>query len=177
MDVVKEITSKLLKPKKVGYRWFIAHGCGKLRRKCDSWAQNLASRGCPFIIVVHDLDDYKEADLRTELTRAIAPARAKVAVVLIPKREIEAWLLCDPHAIAAAFQEQSPVKIRGNPEDLPDPKKKLGELVWSKYRKRYLHTVHNAKIAKHLNMAALVGKSQSFGRHPEFATQVKALLR
>lgn len=175
--VLRVITTKLLRPKTVGFKSIISHGCGKLRRKCDSWAVNLVNRGCPYIVLVHDLDDYGEQYLRETLTKAIAPAKAKVWVVLIPKREIEAWLLYDADAIAAAFEESSRLKLPGNPEALPDPKKKLGDLVWTKYRKRYLNTVHNARIAEHLDVSFLAAKSKSFSPHPEFAIKVKALLK
>jgi hypothetical protein len=86
--VLRELTLALLKPRAVGFSRFVGDGCGKLRRKCGVWAKNLVLQGCPWIVVVHDLDVYDEHDLRTRLTRAVAPARAKASVVLIPKREI-----------------------------------------------------------------------------------------
>ena len=41
------------------------------------------------------------------------------------KREIEAWLLYDGWAIAAAFRENQRPKLPGNPENISDPKKYL----------------------------------------------------
>jgi hypothetical protein len=176
VDVLKEITSRLLKPSVVGFKHFVGNGCGKLRRKCGSWATNLVTKGCPCIIVAHDLDDNEESSLRLHLVEAIRPAKAKASVVLIPKREIEAWLLYDAKAIASAFRETKAFKPPGNPEDLEDPKRTLGDLVWNKYRKNYLNTVHNAQIAKHANLS-LLKKSKSFAPHPPFVAQVKDRLR
>ncbi len=173
--VLREITLALLKPRTVGFSRFVGDGCGKLRRKCCAWAKNLVSQGCPWIVVVHDLDVYDEQQLRTQLTRAIAPAQAKASVVLIPKREIEAWLLYDGAAIAAAFSERRHPQVPGNPESLLDPKKHLRDLIWKKYRKEYLNTVHNPLIAKHIDLR-LLGRSGSFAPHLAFARTVRGML-
>jgi hypothetical protein len=159
----------------VGFRRFVGGGCGKLRRKCGAWATILVKGGCPWIAVVHDLDEYDEAKLRADLEEAIAPARARVSVVLIPKREIEAWLLYDSHAIASAFREKRVPKIPGQPESLDDPKKCLRDLVHKTYGKVYLHTVHNARIAKYID-TSLLTRAQSFAPHFAFTTAVKNML-
>jgi hypothetical protein len=173
--VVREITLTLLKPHIVGFKRFVGDGCGKLRRKCSAWARNLVLQGCPWIIVVHDLDVQDEARLRAQLTRAVAPAGAKANVVLLPKREVEAWLLYDGTAIAALNEHAAP-RLPGNPEILLDPKKHLRDLIWRKYRKDYLNTVHNALIAKHINIS-LLRRSGSFAPHPVFAASVRKSLR
>lgn len=173
--VISEITLTLLRPRVVGFRRFVGGGCGKLRRKCGAWATILVKQGCPWIAVVHDLDEYDEAKLRADLEEAIAPARARVSVVLIPKREIEAWLLYDSHAIASAFRERRDPKTPGQPESLSDPKKYLRHLVHKCYRKEYLHTVHNAQIAKHIDTSHLT-RSPSFAPHFAFAQTVKGML-
>ena len=97
--VLREVTLALLRPHRIGFRRFVGNGSGKLRRKCGAWATTLVKQGCPWIVVVHDLDIHDEQRLRTDLTNAIMPARAKVSVVLVPKREIEAWLLYDSSAL------------------------------------------------------------------------------
>ena len=91
--VLREITLTLLKPHRIGFRRFVGHGCGKFKRKCGAWARILVQGGCPWVAVLHDLDANDERRLRAELTAAIAPAGARASVVLIPRREIEAWLL------------------------------------------------------------------------------------
>ena len=174
--VLREITLTLLKPHRLGFNRFVGDGCGKLRRKCGAWARNLVKKGCPWIVVVHDLDVHDEKQLRVYLTAAIGCAGAQASVVLIPKREIEAWLLYDAGAIAEAFCENQLPRLPGNPESLPDPKKHLRDLVWKKYRKDYLNTVHNALIAHHID-ASLLSRSRSFAPHFVFAATVKRMLR
>jgi hypothetical protein len=173
--VIREITLLLLKPKPVSFVRFVGGGCGRLRRKCRAWAMDLMQRGCSWLIVVHDLDIYNEQKLRLELTASIIPARAKASVVLLPKREIEAWLLYDGYAIAGAFNESHPPRLPGNPESINDPKKYLRELIWKKYRKEYLNTIHNALIAKQINVTCL-RKCSSFFPHTVFVETVKRML-
>lgn len=174
--VLREITLVLLKPHRIGFSRFVGGGCGKLRRKCGAWARILVRQGCPWIVVVHDLDLRDEQSLRAELMRAIGPARAEASVVLIPKQEIEAWLLYDNRAIAAAFHENQRLPLPGNPESLADAKGHLRDLIWRRYRKDYLNTVHNALIAKHINVA-LLRHSRSFAPHFIFANTLRQRLR
>jgi len=173
--VFREITLKLIRPKAVGFKKFVGDGSGKLRRKCEAWASNLVKQGCPWIAVVHDLDQHDEFRLRTQLTNAIAPAKALYSVVLIPKREIEAWLLYDNQAIATTFKGSKLPKLPGNPESLSDPKKHLRDLVRKTYGKDYLHTIHNAQIAKNVKPTTL-RRSQSFSPHFGFTQNVRASL-
>lgn len=149
--VIKALTLALIKPKKIGFKRRIGHGCGKLRRKCRAWADNLVREGCHWLIVAHDLDDYNEAKLYAELNSSIVDAGAQVTVVLIPRRAIETWLLYDAQAIAKAFNERDKPKLPHDPELLPDPKDFLGKLVSKEYDKEYLNTKHNELIAKHVD--------------------------
>jgi hypothetical protein len=174
--VLSEITLTLLKPHRIGFNRFVGHGCGKLRRKCGAWARTLVQQGCPWIVVVHDLDVHDERELHAQLTEAIAPAGAKASVVLIPKREIEAWLLYDGEAIAAAFNQDQQPRLPGNPESLLHPKKHLRDLIWKKYRKEYLNTIHNARIAKRIDVSLLT-RAGSFAPHPVFTAAVREMLR
>jgi len=174
--VVRELTLSLLKPRRIGFKRFVGNGCGKLRRKCRAWAENLVLQGCPWVAIVHDLDVHNERKLRAELTSAIAAVRMQANVILIPKREIEAWLLYDAGAIAAALNERRRPRLPGNPETLTDPKRFLGKLVWMCYHKDYLNTIHNELIAKHINVS-LLKKSGSFAPHPPFVKQIRAKLR
>jgi hypothetical protein len=174
VGVLRELTLTLLK-RPMGFSRFVGDGCGKLRRKCGAWAINLVRQGCPWIVLVHDLDQNDEKKLRAYLTGAIKTAGAKATVVLIPKKEIEAWLLYDARAIAQAFREQIHPQLPGKPESLPDPKKFIRDLVWKKYRKNYLNTVHNAAIARHIDPSRL-NKSDSFAPHLVFVKKVKGSL-
>jgi hypothetical protein len=174
--VMRELTLAILKPHRIGFKRFVGNGCGKLRRKCGAWAVNLAKQGCPWVAVVHDLDNHAEGELRRELTEAINPARLQASVVLLPKREIESWLLYDAAAIADAFNARKLPRLPGNPESLNDPKRFLGDLVWKQYRKDYLNTVHNELIAHRIDISTL-GRSLSFFAYPGFVNAIKRKLR
>ena len=174
--VVIALTLGLLKPRTIGFKKFVGGGCGKLRRKCDAWARNLVERDCSWIIVVHDLDENNEQYLRDRLTASVFPAGAQANVVLIPKREIEAWLLYDARAIATAFRQKPLLPLPGNPENLRDPKKHLSDLIWKRYHKVYLNTLHNALIAQKINVA-LLRRSRSFAPHIEFTRRIGAMIR
>lgn len=176
VGVIRELTLRLLRPHKIGFARFVGDGCGKLRRKCAAWAQILVQQGCHWIVVVHDLDTNNEKILRDCLTRAIAPAQAQESVVLIPRREIEAWLLYDSFAIAEVFSESQRLPLPGNPEAIRDPKKYLRDLVRRRYGREYLNTVHNPKIAHHIDTSRLK-RSHSFAPHFGFTATIKAALR
>jgi hypothetical protein len=173
--VLREITLTLLRPRVIGFKKFVGDGCGKLRRKCGTWATNLVLQGCPWLVVVHDLDANNEDQLRAQLAAAIGPAGAVASIVLIPKREIEAWLLYDGKAIAAAFNEHRSPPLPGNPEMLSDPKKHLRELIRRRYRKEYFNTIHNVQIAKHIDPSMLKG-ARSFSPHIGFTAALRRLL-
>lgn len=173
--VVSEITLTLLRPYKVSFSRFVGDGCGKLRRKCRAWANILVQQGCRSIVVVHDLDENNEEELRALLSDAVAAAKPSISVVLLPKREIEAWLLYDGAAIAGAYKESRLPRLPGDPESLGDPKKHLNDLIKKTYRKTYLSTVHNALIAKRINPTSLT-RAASFARHPVFAAAVRVEL-
>jgi hypothetical protein len=121
------------------------------------------------------LDVIDQRTLRAELEGAVAHCGANATIVLIPKREVEAWLLYDPGAIAAAFRERSHARLPGNPESLSDPKRYLRDLVWRKYRKEYLNTIHNAVIARHVDLLFLQ-TCRSFSPHIGFARNIRTML-
>jgi hypothetical protein len=173
--VVSELTLTLLKPHKIGFKRFVGNGCGKLRRKCGVWAQNLVAQGCLWVAVIHDLDANNVNTLRADLSRALAPSRARATVILIPKHEIEAWLLYDKQAIARAFKQSQTPNLPGDPESLPHPKEFLRDLIRRKYDRDYLNTVHNALIAKQI-VASSLRRSQSFAPHFEFTSTIRETL-
>ena len=172
VEVMGEFTLALLKPHKVAFKHFVGDGCGKLRKKCAAWADILVRQGCGWVVVIHDLDDFNETELRAHLIRAVSSACPKKSVVLIPKRELESWLLYDGAAIAAAFGSREGPSLPADPEALADPKKHLQVLVWKTYRKRYLNTIHNLSIARGVRIA-LLARARSFLPYPPFAADIK----
>lgn len=129
---------------------FVGNGCGKIRSKCRAWAKNLQDRGCKFLILVQDLDKATLAELEKSLLFALTPSAIQPFVIVIPVREIEAWLLSDHEAIRSALKISAPIKRVSDPERIPDAKKHLGNIIYhaSKKKLTYLNTIHNVKIAR-----------------------------
>ena len=173
LAVLYQLTNKLIESRRFSFKHkFIAHGCGILRRKCKAWAENLLQRGCKHLIVLHDLDTYSESELRKELERYIRGIGFKAYLILIPIREIEAWLLVDPSALQKAFGMSKLPKVPNTPELIVDPKKKLREIVWKNAEKRYANNVHNSKIAELIQIGKLNRKCRSFQPYPIFIRRI-----
>lgn len=148
VDVINEILKKFSPANKFQIKKFVGNGCGKLRNKCQSWADALINKGCTHLLVVHDLDRNKESELLSVLQSKIPKAKYPNALIVIPIEELEAWLLSDEAAIQSVFSLKEPPKKYKNCEEIKSPKEELARLVWSKATKRYLNTVHNKKLAE-----------------------------
>lgn len=83
------------------------------------------------------------------LEGALRPSPILNHVIVIPIREIEAWLLADEKAIEKAIRLEIPIARVKSPESIQDPKRKLEEIIWrnSRKSKHYLNTADNRKIA------------------------------
>lgn len=167
IGVMRQIAGKILPEGSFDTKHFVGEGCGKLKRKCRAWAEQLLRRGCSHIIVVHDLDDEAEKDLRKLLEDTIKGVGGRGALILIPVYEIEAWLLSDSQAIKKVFSLRREPKVPASPESIRDPKAALEELVWKAEKKRYFNSVHNEPIAVAARLTKLE-RCSSFKPYPEF---------
>lgn len=167
VDVLYELTCKLVPEHEFHFDKFLGHGCGKLRRKCHPWAINLLRRGCSHLVVLHDLDCYSEAELRRELEAGVRDVGFDAYVVVLPAREIEAWLLADSLALKTTFSMRRVPTTPKHPETLTDPKTFLTELVWRSCSKRYVNTLHNRRIAA-LTRLTRLSVCSSFAPYPRF---------
>jgi hypothetical protein len=146
VDVVAALIRKVgRKPFQV--RQIVGNGCGKIIGKCRAWATNLQNQGCRYLFVVHDLDTRILDSLRSDLVSALVPFPFSFYLIVIPVREIEAWLLADHVAIEKAMKIKETLKAISNPEAIQRPKEYLADLVYrkSKHKKRYVNAVHNVK--------------------------------
>jgi hypothetical protein len=169
IDVLDELIKKILPQVKYSIKHFVGHGCGKIRGKSFQWAVVLKTKGCSTLIVLHDLDQHDLSVLRTQLSQALSNCPIPKNVIVIPIREIEAWLISDSLAIQKAMKLNGSIPPFPNPEELIDPKKKIGDVVYlrSGKTKRYLNSAHNRKIAAELDLAN-VRKCSSFLPLEEF---------
>jgi hypothetical protein len=157
VEVVEILIAKIRPSRRFSVKYFVGHGCGRIRSKCRGWATDLSLRKCELLILVHDLDCADLFDLSQELTSALRPCPINSHLVVIPVREIEAWLLTDPNAIRDGLNLRSTPSRIANPEAILDPKRKLREIIesGSQGRKVYINTIHNTKIAQYLALNKL----------------------
>jgi hypothetical protein len=160
--VVRALLDKVAK-QRFSLRRFHSRGCGNLQSKCAAWARDLMTRGCRAIVVVQDVDDNDVAALRLQLDALLAPLRFSKRAVVIPVREIEAWLLADEIAIKKAFSLKRRVRPTPRPEAVQDPKQLLTDLVAEASEKRvtYVNSIHNARIAVALDVSVVERKCAS----------------
>lgn len=171
LDVIYELTCKIIKENQFSFARFVGHGSGRLRRKCRAWAQNLSDRGCTHIIVVHDLDRSVEHELRSLLQAQLENLHFETSIVLIPIEEVEAWLIADPMALKAVFNMNKAPKVPKRPETIQSPKEYLARLVRKDSKAQYLNTVHNRRIASALALSSLE-RCPSFQPLPGFLERI-----
>lgn len=153
IEVINEILGRYFTGNSYSIKKYVGNGCGKLKQKCASWADNLVKRGCNFIIVFHDLDKNDEMVLRKTLTDKIDAINIDHYLIVIPIEEMEAWLLSDPQALKKTFKLKKPPRVTLNTESINSPKEYLRDLIWKSGKVRYLNTVHNVKIARNISLA------------------------
>ena len=156
VEVVGVLAGKIA-GRSIPIRSAVGRGCGRLQKHALPWARELHRRGCTRLMLVCDLDQNDLPELTARLSKALEAAPIARRVVVIPVREIEAWLLADHEAVNRAFTGRRALKQQANPESLVDPKSRLGEWVSQRSERRveYVSTVHNAQIARHAQVAQL----------------------
>jgi len=156
VDVFREIVVKIAK-RDFAIRKFVGFGCGKIKRECNRWARNLKEQNCTLLVLLHDLDKNNYTDLQSNLIGALSPSPIKNNIIVIPIKEVEAWLLSDEDAIRAVMNLRTKVSRVPNPENIDNPKEYLGRLIEQKSggTKHYLNTVHNKKLASMVRLQSL----------------------
>jgi hypothetical protein len=152
VDVLEEIIAKVTTRNRFKIKKFVGFGCGKIRGKCRDWAYNLGMQRCALLILIHDLDENDLALLRRELDEALQPSPIANHIIIIPVRELEAWLLADHEAINKTFNLK--IKKIANPEAIRRPKERLRDIVYLRSNKRrtYINTIHNKRIASQASL-------------------------
>jgi hypothetical protein len=153
--VLQAIIEKYTDKSSFSIRKFVGNGCGRLRNKCQTWAETLVDNGCKFVILVHDLDRSDEQELRRFLEQKIPQTKFPNSLIVIPIEELEAWLLSDADALKSVFSLKKKPKRIPNCEVVLSPKEAIARLIWSMAKKRYLNTVHNLRIAEKTTLVNL----------------------
>lgn len=166
----KKLISRITNKNNLTFKKAIGNGCGKVKRKAESYAKMLSLRGCNMIILVHDLDRNDHNNLKNELVKSIKSSPAEFNFVCIPIEEIEGWFLSDPQAIKDCFSLARLPRLLNKPENIPSPKEKIGEVIYqcSNKLKIYLNTKHNEILAENVSIDKMRDKCKSFEEFYEF---------
>lgn len=142
----------------------VGRGCGTIKKKCRGWANVLAEKGCTSLVLVQDLDNNRLATLKRELQSALGLSPIKNSLIVIPVREIEAWLISDPAGIKTALNLKKLPRVTDDTESVMNPKEYLEEVVdkASEYKKIYQNTQHNCLIAQEISIDLIYKKCPSF---------------
>lgn len=136
----------------------VGHGCGRLRNKCHGWARMLEGRGCSVLLLIHDLDTAHLGQLQNTLRTALGQSPIAKHAIIIPVRELEAWLLSDHDAIQKTFKFKRRLGKIANPEAIQRPKETLRDIIEQRSDRKiiYVNTIHNSKIADHCQISNLL---------------------
>lgn len=139
-------------------------GCGELCRKAWSHIQEFADKGATHFIVCHDSDGNDPVEIKKKVlenlgARIIVP---KNCCIVVPVQELEAWIIADEEAIHKAIPSLV-IKPVARPETLTSPKEWLvNESRRGRSRPLYVPTIHNVKVAEHLDLKKVERKCPSF---------------
>lgn len=153
----------------------LSRGCGKLRTKGEAFARDLKVRGCSALVVAQDLDDQDFSVLSDSLTCLTEAVHFDKKCIVIPIREIEAWLLSDEYGIRAAFPSLRKVPAATpSPEGVLDAKGRLYDIVLAASNKRleYACSSDNVRIAKNVDIEKIRAKCPSFSAFAEFVNKL-----
>jgi hypothetical protein len=164
VESAKVLIHRIANNEQIGIKKFVGKGCGKIKRKCNAWANQLKQKGCSALVVIHDRDSHILNELHIKIQAALDPCAIANYLICIPVQEFEAWLLSDPDAIKSAMNLNQKPNIKGFPETINSPKEHLGELIriCSKGERIYMNTKHNEKIAKKLSIEKVTKRCPSF---------------
>ena len=164
-DMIAVLMRRLAGATSLKIKTFGHDGCARLRRDGARQIGLFLDLGYTKFVVCHDADHNDPQSVRDRVMREIVrPAGvAGSCCILIPVQEIEAWILADIDAVTKVFSSWRPRPTKRDPERVNDPKELLERLCRrSSPRLIYEHSVHNAAVAKHLNIEKVQRRCPSF---------------
>ncbi len=152
-------------------------GCGEMLRKGASQLRLFSKKGAVRFVVCYDADRKSPAERQQEAKKKIWNKALEAGIsgeccIVVPVQELEAWILADLSSVTNVIKSWSP-KDMASPELINDPKERLERLSKEHQKPRYIHAVHNPKIALHLNLQKVIGKCASFAPLAEFVQNCK----
>ena len=172
-ETVKVLIRRLAGDDRLTVRTKGYQGCGELKRKGAKQIDLFAKLNCTRFVVCYDADGPDPTERRAEIDRTVVRPSGQPAsgcCIVIPVQELEAWILADIEAVTKVFRGWRPQPIK-NPETIVRPKEHIERLSTAgASRPRYSHTMHNAAVARHLDLQRVRRNCPSFMPLVRFVT-------
>ena len=126
--------------------------------------KNFSDRGATHFIICHDSDggDPEEIKNKVESVMKEKNCSAFNYTIVIPVQELEAWIIADEQAISKVIPTLS-IKPVMSPESINSPKEWLiKESRKTRSHPLYVPTLHNHRVAQHVDLSKLEIKCPSF---------------
>jgi hypothetical protein len=140
-------------------------GCGHLRQNACRVIREFHLRGATRFIICHDADNENPEHLKKSVRSTLLKSgcREFVCEIVVPVQELEAWIIADNTAIKKLLNSLSIPNVT-SPEHINDPKGWLRRRsrISSKANYTYVPTIHNERIALHIDLDTLERKCPSF---------------
>ncbi|RYF19782.1 MAG: DUF4276 family protein [Flavobacteriales bacterium] len=172
IEASKLLIKRIIQKDRMPFKHYTGDGCGKIMRKALDWSNLLHQRGCDLLVLIHDLDRNHLLKLKGDLQAVLKSSKMQNKLICIPTEEMEAWFLSDMDGLRTAMSLKRTPKAFTNPENVPSPKEKLGEIVYlcSNKERSYLNTKHNSKLALSLSIDLMKTKCPSFNELHQYLT-------
>ena len=163
-ETIVVLMKRLLRDDRASIRFKGYNGCGQLRRKGAKQIRLFANLGAERFVVCHDADGPDPAPAREKVRREIVePAEVQESCcILIPVEELEAWIIADEQAISQTIPTFASPAV-ASPEGQNDPKEWIvRQSKRNRTRPLYVPSMHNSRVARHLDLDRVAEKCPSF---------------
>lgn len=174
VETLKILIKRLAKNEKLPVYTKGYAGCGEMLRKGAAQFKLFSSKGAVRFVVCYDADRQKPGDRELEARqkvwdKALAAGVNGECCIVVPVQELEAWILADLSSVSNVISSWTP-KDEKSPELINDPKEYLERSSRAHQKPKYIHAVHNPKIAHHLDLEKVAKRCSSFVPLMRFVT-------
>ena len=148
----------------IGIKKLSGKGCAQLRGKAKAWLGELDRAKCTAAILLHDLDQRTEDELRKQLQTIPVPGGMRL-LICIPIEELEAWFWSDPEIV---FKITGSRKTISAPERIRSPKEEFMRQSRLLHQKSRYQTNMNPELARDLDLNLCAQRCRAFRELRDF---------